>query len=85
MSIGVRCPMICAVEGRCAAANNAAAVIFETTSIFSGTASSFLQNSFQPINAIRLIKNSRIITSSMTPPYRIDAIHVGVSKLLEFS
>ena len=67
------------------AANNAAAMIFETTSIFSGTAFSFLKSSFQPMSASRLIKNSRSITSSMIPPYSIEAIHVGASKCFEAS
>ena len=56
------------VPGRCPAANNNAEIILAAANTLTGIFSSFLQINFEIMSTSKDMKNSLIMTSSITPP-----------------
>ena len=71
-------PNVVAVAGRCPAANRRAAIILAVIRIHVDGRSFFLSNTFHRMNATKDNQKRRNITSSITPPYKTDAVKYGI-------
>ena len=69
--------VIAAVPGRCPAANNTAKIILAAANTLAGISFSFLKNSFEIMSTSKDMKNSLIMTSSITPPTSSPAMIFG--------